>query len=91
MDSTTQDTLLIELLSWLLEMARLHPNLTSVISGVGLITSIVGVASLILEPLAILARNTETDADDRAVSWLGRVIKRAIKILAVVARDTEIK
>ena len=89
--SIAQETLLIQLLTQLLEIARTHPHTASVISGIGLLTSVVGIASLILEPMAILARSTATDADDKAVTVIGRVVKLLTRVLAVFARDTGVK
>lgn len=87
MELTQHETLLIQLLSFLLELSAQHPVQASVLAGLAMLTALVGAASLLVEPLTALTKITPTTRDDELVNRFAKVVRFLVRVLSVIARN----
>ena len=87
MDTQPQEALLIQILTYLLGLSAQHPVQASVLAGLAMLTTMVGVASILVEPLTALTKITPTTRDDELVNRFAKVVRFLVRVLSVIARN----
>lgn len=86
MESANQD-LLIQILTFLFDLSQQYPTQARVVAGLAMLTTLVGAASLLVEPLTALTKITPTTRDDELVGKFGKLVRFIIRALSVIARN----
>lgn len=101
MNPDLNDTIMaVEILQWLLQLAKTHPVQFSVLFAIMSISGIVGAASLLMEPLALVHNHLEASYQAACrprgrkkvtpppPSKLRKMLAFVIKILSVLSRNS---
>lgn len=86
MDAPNQD-LLVQILTFLFDLSQQYPILARVVAGLAMLTTMVGAASLLVEPLTALTKITPTTRDDELVGRFEKLVRFIVRVLSVIARN----
>ena len=87
METVPTGDAMIQILSVLLTFVQQYPIGAKFVPGVAMLTSIVGVASLLVEPITALTKITPTTKDDEIAGVFGKCVRFAVKFLSFIARN----
>lgn len=86
METANQD-LLIQILTFLFDLSQQYPIRARIVAGLAMLATLVGAASMVVEPLTALTKITPTTRDDELVSKFGKLVRFIIRVLSVIARN----
>jgi len=87
MTSAQNQDLLIQILVFLYDLSQQYPVKARVAAGVIMLTTIVGAASMLVEPLTALTKITPETGDDELVGRFDRVVRFIVRVLSTIARN----
>lgn len=88
MGAPNQD-LLIQILTFLFDLSQQYPIRARIVAGLAMLITLVGVASLLVEPLTALTKITPTTRDDELVGRFGKLVRFLIRALSIIARNPQ--